>query len=157
VESREILLLALQLGRDRFVQQFPDFLLVGDSAFEQSPWSQQQQTAVARPSAATLPTQVVCAIPRGRPARLAVGRVTGSDLMIVDETVSKTHAYLQPTGERQGWVLIDAGSRNGTWVGEQRLPPNGQPVPIRSGMRLRFGEVAVTVVDSGSFWDRLHR
>jgi pSer/pThr/pTyr-binding forkhead associated (FHA) protein len=156
MEAREILIMALQLGRERFMQQFPDFLLVGDSAIEESPWSQMQQTAVARPTAVSLPAQVVCAIPRGRAARLSVGRNTDSDLQIIDETVSKTHAYLQPAGDQPGWVLIDAGSRNGTWVGEQRLPPNGQPVPLHTGMRLRFGEVALTVVDSGSFWDRLH-
>lgn len=65
---------------------------------------------------------------------VTIGRETGRNVLIdSDPTVSRRHARL----ERQGtqWVLVDEGSRNGSFV-------NGQPVQqrvIQVGDILRFG------------------
>lgn len=65
---------------------------------------------------------------------VTIGREAGRDILIdFDPTVSRRHARL----ERQGtqWVLIDEGSRNGSFV-------NGQPAQqraIQAGDILRFG------------------
>jgi FHA domain len=153
-------MLALNLNRERFIQQFPGPILVGDGAFERSPPEHHQQTAPPGSSSKILPTHTVFTIPKLRreaQARFTVGRASDSDLMIVDHTVSKTHAYLVRVPERDAWTLADAGSRNGTWVGEDRLSPQGQPVEVRPGMRVRFGDIALTLVESGAFWDRLRK
>jgi pSer/pThr/pTyr-binding forkhead associated (FHA) protein len=71
---------------------------------------------------------------------ITIGREPGRDLqMDFDPTVSRRHARL----ERQGtqWVLIDEGSRNGSFV-------NGRPVqqqPVQVGDVLRFGNTEVRV------------
>lgn len=71
---------------------------------------------------------------------LTIGREPGRDVQIdFDPTVSRRHARL----ERQGgqWVLIDEGSRNGSFV-------NGQPVQqraIQAGDILRLGNTEMRV------------
>jgi len=56
-----------------------------------------------------------------------------------DPTVSRRHARLEKQGNQ--WVLIDEGSRNGSFV-------NGQPVQqraIQMGDILRFGNTEMRV------------
>ncbi|MGQ9486672.1 MAG: FHA domain-containing protein [Armatimonadota bacterium] len=71
---------------------------------------------------------------------VTIGREAGRDILIdFDPTVSRRHARL----ERQGtqWLLIDEGSRNGSFV-------NGQPVQQRAilvGDILRFGGTELRV------------
>lgn len=102
---------------------------------------------VVQPATGTVPTRLV--IVNGVKAGMAfplqgnvvtIGREPGRDLQIdFDPTVSRRHARL----ERQGtqWVLMDEGSRNGSFV-------NGQPVQqrvIQVGDVLRFGNTEVRV------------
>ncbi len=71
---------------------------------------------------------------------VTIGREVGRHILLdFDPTVSRRHARL----ERQGaqWVLLDEGSRNGSFV-------NGQPVqqrPIQAGDVLRFGATELRV------------
>jgi len=103
--------------------------------------------AAAQPTTAAVPTRLV--IVNGVKAGMVfplqgnvitIGREPGRDLQIdFDPTVSRRHARL----ERQGtqWVLIDEGSRNGSFV-------NGRPVqqqPVQVGDVLRFGNTEVRV------------
>jgi len=65
-----------------------------------------------------------------------VGRAEYNDIVLVDESVSTTHAKLQ---RREGiWVLIDLDSTNGTLVDGERA--EGE-VPLAPGALVRFGEV----------------
>ncbi len=48
-----------------------------------------------------------------------VGRGEDSDLVLPEASVSRRHAVFERDGER--WVLVDAGSRNGIRVAEQRV------------------------------------
>jgi pSer/pThr/pTyr-binding forkhead associated (FHA) protein len=160
VEGKEILIVALTLTRDRFVEKFPDLILVGESAFDRTLSNYGQETAPPQRLTEALPTHIVFTIPEVRRAvqrRFTLGRASDNDLVIVHDTVSKLHAYLENTNGSQEWALSDAGSRNGTWIGNERLPVGGPSREVRPGMCLRLGEVTLTVVDSGAFWDRLRR
>lgn len=63
--------------------------------------------------------------------------------------VSRRHALLQ---WNQGTLeVIDLGSRNGTFVNDQRLDPlpnqpYSAPVPLQRGSRLRFGNLELDVI-----------
>ncbi len=57
-----------------------------------------------------------------------------------DKGVSRLHAEIK--SYKQGIVLIDLGSTNGTLLNTYRLPPD-QPYPIQSGDVVRFGELLV--------------
>jgi len=120
---------------------------VAISAASPSAASPPLSGATVQPAMGTFPSRLV--IVNGVKAGMAfplqgnvvtIGREPGRDLQIdFDPTVSRRHARL----ERQGtqWVLIDEGSRNGSFV-------NGQPVlqqAIRVGDVLRFGNTEVRV------------
>jgi pSer/pThr/pTyr-binding forkhead associated (FHA) protein len=53
-----------------------------------------------------------------------------------DDSVSGEHAYLRY--EKGGLFLFDQGSRNGTFLNEQRV--TGTPFMVRHGDRIRLGE-----------------
>jgi hypothetical protein len=76
--------------------------------------------------------------------RLVVGRAPGNDVELAwDPRVSGVHAYLERRG--RGWVLEDDGlSRNGTFVGAERL--RGQHV-LRDGETVRLGETVIGYCD----------
>ena len=48
-----------------------------------------------------------------------IGRDPASDIVINDDRVSWQHAFLR--FDHGSWVLVDAGSLNGTYVGPQRM------------------------------------
>lgn len=79
----------------------------------------------------------------GRPhgARLlaplqVIGRAPSCRLTEADGHVSGVHAELRWDGAR--WLVEDLGSRNGTWVGGQRLRPRS-PVVVAAGARIAVG------------------
>ena len=67
-----------------------------------------------------------------------VGRSRNCQLRLRSGSVSGEHASLRWVGS--GWQVRDLGSRNGTWVEGERLPP-GVPVALLAGMRVAFGQV----------------
>jgi len=65
-----------------------------------------------------------------------VGRADYNDLVIPDDSVSTVHAKFQ---RREGiWVVVDAGSTNGTYVDGELIEPEA---PLAPGALVRFGEV----------------
>jgi FHA domain-containing protein/uncharacterized protein DUF1707 len=52
-------------------------------------------------------------------ARLTIGRSSGCQLVVGDDTVSRRHAELRVQDGR--WLLRDLGSSNGTWVNGRRV------------------------------------
>jgi hypothetical protein len=80
---------------------------------------------------------------------MVVGRAASCALRLKDRAVSGEHATLAWNGEH--WTLRDLGSRNGTFIGEDRLEPGGSRQG-QVGMRLGFGSSAsgFEVVDAGS-------
>lgn len=59
-----------------------------------------------------------------------------------DITLSRRHCSLEKRGN--GWVVMDLGSSNGTWVGKDRLQPN-VAYPLKDNSLLRLGGVSFTV------------
>ena len=75
------------------------------------------------------------------PDRITIGRTSNNDIVIVDHSVSRLHAYIK--GSAGGWVVADAGSKNGSMLRGIRLEPRREQ-PITSRMVLRLGEVDLT-------------
>lgn len=69
-----------------------------------------------------------------------IGRAAECDVCLTDGLVSRRHAAFRIRGGR--WSVEDLGSRNGTWVNEQRVTT---PVAISRGDRVRFGNTTFDV------------
>ena len=68
-----------------------------------------------------------------RPGQYTVGRTTGAEIPLPDDSVSRRHALL--TVSEEGATVLDLGSHNGTLVNGQRV----QAAAVREGDELRFG------------------
>jgi hypothetical protein len=66
---------------------------------------------------------------------ITIGRAPNNDIRLPLESLSKLHATFTWSGER--WQVQDHSSRNGTFLNEERLPPN-KTVDIADGDQLRF-------------------
>ena len=75
--------------------------------------------------------------------RHLVGRSRTMHTQLTAAAASGEHAVLTWVGD--GWTVRDLGSRNGTMVDGQRLPP-GVSVPLTSGVTLTFGSPALPYV-----------
>lgn len=70
--------------------------------------------------------------------RVLLGRDPQCDVRLSDPRVSGCQAQLVAPRGGEGWLLVDLGSRNGSFVDGQRLPV-GSTVPVAWGSALRFG------------------
>lgn len=76
---------------------------------------------------------------------IIVGRVPEQCHLTIDDiSVSRRHLRLRQAAA-DSLSIEDLGSTNGTFISGQRLRP-GQPVTIKAGASLVFGEVAVSIV-----------
>lgn len=73
---------------------------------------------------------------------ITVGRTDNNDVVIGDTSISRFHGYFLQDPKTKQWKLVDADSKNGTWVGNTRLQAN-KPEPLGGSTRLRFGQVDV--------------
>jgi len=73
--------------------------------------------------------------------RITIGRTHNNDIAIIDHSVSRFHAYVRQTGS--GWVVADAGSKNGSWLRGVTLEARREQ-PLPSKVVLRLGEVDLT-------------
>lgn len=76
-----------------------------------------------------------------------VGRGKENDLVIADPCISRNHAILQLT-ETGEFILIDLGSRNGTFVNDR--PVNNLPVVLQHSAIIFFGKTKVEFHCPGS-------
>jgi hypothetical protein len=72
--------------------------------------------------------------------RITIGRIANNDVVIEDHSVSRLHAYVRHQG---GWVVADAGSKNGSWLRGEILEPRRERA-LSSRMVLRLGDVDLT-------------
>ena len=79
---------------------------------------------------------------------VTVGRTDNNDIVVDDSSVSRFHAYFSRTRAPSTWKLVDAESKNGTWVGPLKLEPNGSAGGADRA-RLRFGDVEMTYLTAG--------
>jgi len=84
--------------------------------------------------------------------RITIGRTHNNDVAIVDHSVSRFHAYVRQTGS--GWVVADAGSKNGSWLRGVALEPRREQ-PLSSKAVLRLGEVDLTFYVAGDLYEAL--
>lgn len=71
---------------------------------------------------------------------IRIGRGPANDIVLTDPKVSGRHAELRLRGGQV--VVIDAGSRNGTWVGGERVTARA----VRPGEAIRIGDTMVVVL-----------
>ena len=86
---------------------------------------------------------------------ITVGRTQNNDVVLPDVSISRFHAWFRV--DPAGVELTDAGSRNGTFVGERELGKNGPPVRLASGDEVRFGSKAFQFFSPGDAWERLRK
>src|SRR5262245_57974732 len=67
----------------------------------------------------------------------SLGRSDANQIPIADDRVSRRHALIQVQGENEFW-LVDFGSRNGTYLNDQRIV---RPTRLRDGDRIKVGHV----------------
>jgi hypothetical protein len=82
-----------------------------------------------------------------RGASVTIGRSPENSVSSLDERISRTHARLEPAGG--GWVIVDNGSANGTWVDGTRIAPRA-PVPVRVGTAIGIGPLQLRVTSDGT-------
>lgn len=75
------------------------------------------------------------------PDRITIGRTSNNDVVIADTSVSRLHAYIKRSAT--GWLVADAGSKNGSFLAGVRLEPRKEQ-PLASRVELRIGDVDVT-------------
>lgn len=78
----------------------------------------------------------------GEKERLSVGRTKENVLVIDDQSISKIHAALVLSADKQ-LMVADTGSTNGTFINGQRIA-YGRAFPIKDGDKVNFGTVIVT-------------
>src|SRR5262245_56857544 len=89
------------------------------------------------------------------PSMITVGRARNNDIVVSDALVSKFHAFFRQL-EDGDWGVADAGSANGTMLGDLDLPAKGQPERGRPGDKIVFGGVsAFRFLDAGGLWAAL--
>jgi NADPH-dependent 2,4-dienoyl-CoA reductase/sulfur reductase-like enzyme/pSer/pThr/pTyr-binding forkhead associated (FHA) protein len=70
-----------------------------------------------------------------------IGRRPESDAVVSDPLVSGDHAEIRRIGD--GYVLADAGSRNGTFLNDLQVM---EPTPLADGDRVRVGDTQIVFV-----------
>lgn len=72
---------------------------------------------------------------------ITIGRAPACSLVLEDEYASSRHAQLSPSSD--GWIIEDLGSRNGTFVDDERLT---QAIILQPGTTVRIGQTTVELV-----------
>lgn len=75
------------------------------------------------------------------PDRITIGRTPNNDIVIVDHSVSRFHAYVRSDGA--SWLVADAGSKNGSWLERVTLEARKER-RLGSKQILRIGDVDLT-------------
>jgi pSer/pThr/pTyr-binding forkhead associated (FHA) protein len=75
-----------------------------------------------------------------RGAHAAIGRHPDAAIFLDDVTVSRNHALLEREGD--GWVIVDEGSLNGTYVNRRR----GERVKLSDGDEIQIGKYKLTFI-----------
>lgn len=154
--------LALSLTREQFRSRFDCYFLCSDVQVARP--ERAQATEVWRADETTgsmrmpLPGPPFAAplvkVHEQFPSMITLGRTQNNDVVVADTSISKFHAYFRVVAG--ALELADAGSRNGSFVGERRLGPK-QPVRVAPGDHLRFARLAFQILSAADCWDFLVR
>lgn len=132
----------------------PAMIVMGPAEdFGPSTWTRAWESAA--PPAMMLPPLLVSLAPRGLTGtRVSFGRMAPCDVVLPFRQLSRVHVHFIRTAE--GWMVEDVGSRNGTILDGKQIDPN-VPVPLRSGAKLRFGDVIAHFMVASALQDYLRR
>ncbi|MBS2030306.1 MAG: FHA domain-containing protein [Deltaproteobacteria bacterium] len=83
---------------------------------------------------------------------ITIGRTENNDVVLRHEEVSRFHAYVQDTAGALS--LVDADSKNGTWVNGLKLLPS-KPQPLPAIAVIKFGQLQITYYGAEAFIDFL--
>ena len=85
---------------------------------------------------------------------VTLGRAPESDVVIPDRSVSRLHAFMK-RGAQGGYLLLDAGSSNGTTINgtSVRAKGSGPPSPVVPGDSVRLGRLEFTFVSAPALQD----
>lgn len=86
---------------------------------------------------------------------ITVGRVPAMNVCIPDRSISRLHAVFTPMGDGR-YRLEDKDSRNGTFLARKQLDP-GQPLIVRSGQTVQFGNVVLAFFQASQFVDFVYK
>ena len=86
------------------------------------------------------------------PDRITIGRTPNNDIVIIDHSVSRLHAYLRHDGKQ--WVVADAGSKNGSWLDRSPLEPRKERL-VMSKQTIRIGDVDLTFFTATDLYSAL--
>jgi pSer/pThr/pTyr-binding forkhead associated (FHA) protein len=153
--------------RELFVVAYSFPFLVGVNSLATLPWRRTETVELGNdfrgalttpppPPAAPEPVWMVFAVRKVQdafPSMITVGRSPNNDVVIEDLRVSKFHAYFRQDGN--DFLLVDAGSQNGTFVGEERLAPKAAGAPVKPGNVVGFGPLRFEFLDAGGCFDKL--
>lgn len=117
---------------------------VGDSG---EPLSSMQVTLVRSTLKIACSNAVPSRLPLGMDHPVVIGRSVDCDMVIDHPHVSKRHCRIQLGSD--GVEIVDLRSTNGTYLGDQRLPPH-TAVPWRSSRSIEIGPFNVTLEDKGT-------
>jgi hypothetical protein len=81
-----------------------------------------------------------------------IGRGRQNDIVLPDASISTMHAFIR-TDDEGRFYLQDMMSKNGSFVYNQRVPAlgTGDPLPFRTGDRIRLGTVKLTFLAAAEF------
>jgi hypothetical protein len=90
------------------------------------------------------------------PMGVTVGRTDNNDIALDDNSVSRFHAYFQKEAKTGVWIIVDAESKNGSWVGPVRLVANS-PETVPDQSHLKFGDIELLYLEPDSFFEYLKK
>jgi len=109
----------------------------------------------SEPPAMMLPPLLVSLAPRGLTGtQVSFGRMPPCDVVLPFRQLSRVHVNFIRVAD--GWMVEDVGSRNGTILDGKQIPAN-EPVPLRSGAKLRFGDVIAHFMVASALQEYLRR
>lgn len=83
---------------------------------------------------------------------VSVGRSASNDIIIPFEPITRFHALFSQDAAGRFFVL-DAGSKNGTFVNDRPVPTKGkgEPQEVKSGDLIRMGPLSFTFLTAADF------
>lgn len=85
---------------------------------------------------------------------ITLGRIDSNDIVIDDGSISRFHCWFQLDAKTQGWVVVDAESRNGVLV-NNRLLAAKEKSALKPGDKLRMGTIELRFVSPEQLGERI--